>query len=187
MNGTRGWIFLAAAGLATLLLACSAAMQPLSEEEISLRKESLHQTTAAAGPEYAGKDPGENKAYPRAFYGAPPMIPHNLADMEFSADANDCLDCHEEGDADTPGLPPSHRMKARFEILDRAAARDGLVTRVSEYVKVDVVSGNRYDCMLCHALQAANATELVENTFTPVKPADAQQDILDNLNRGGKF
>jgi nitrate reductase cytochrome c-type subunit len=173
--------------LAVLLLACTPVLEPVGEEEISLRKEGLQQTTDAPGPVFAGKDPGENKAYARAFHGAPPMIPHNLNDMEVGANTNDCLDCHEEGDKDTPGLPPSHRMKGRFDILSRANARNGQVTSLKEFVRVEVVSGNRYDCKLCHAMQAENAGSLVENTFTPVKPADAQKDILDALNAGGKF
>ena len=184
----RYWFLpVAAALLALLLLACTQALQPVGEEDISLRREGLQQTTSAPGPVYAGKDPGENKTYARAFYGAPPMIPHNLTDMQVGADTNDCLDCHEEGDEETPGLPPTHRMKGRFDILARAEARNGQLTSLKEFVKVEVVSGNRYDCMLCHAPQAENVGNLVENTFTPVKPGDAQQDVLDALNAGGKY
>ncbi len=169
------------------MLACTGTTQPLSDEDISLRREGLARTTEAPAPVYAGKEPGENKVYTRAFHDAPPMVPHSVADMELTAGANDCLDCHEEGDEDTPGLPPSHRIKAKAEILSRAAVRSGQVTRISSFVKVRVVAGNRYDCRLCHAPQAENAPNLVDNIFAAVELEDSRKDILDNLNEGGKF
>ena len=188
MKDNHRWVPLAAAlALTGLLLACTQTLRTFSDDQISLRKEPMRQTTGAAGPIFTGKDPGENKVYGRAYYDAQPMIPHNLTDMEISASANDCLDCHEEGDGETPGLPPSHRIKGRVEIFSRDGARQGQLTQVVEFVKVEVVSGNRYNCMLCHALQAQNAKQLVENTFQPEQPSDARKDALDGLNEGGQY
>ena len=103
------WILLAlGVVMAGTLLACSNSAKSVSDREISLRKESLDVVTNPRAPVYSGKEPGENKKFKRAFYGAPPMIPHSMEDSVVGAKSNDCLDCHGEGDEETPGISPSH-------------------------------------------------------------------------------
>ena len=172
---------------AALLLAFPTVGGPLKDEQISLRPEGLLQLTHPVQPEYSAKDPGENKLLTRAYYGAPPMIPHSIADQSLSATSNDCMDCHEAGDKDTPGLPATHRIKALFGEYTRGQARNGALTAFSGFGRVDTVSGNRYDCMLCHAPQASNAEPLVENTFQPVFPAGSPKDKTDGLRSTGAY
>ncbi len=62
-----------------------------------------------------------------------------------------------------------------------------MVTRVVGFTRAEVVSGSRYDCMLCHAPQAEGIAPLVDNSFQPVEPRDKQKDILKKLNASGKF
>ena len=90
-------------------------------------------------------------------------------------------------DKETPGIPPSHFIKARFALLSRAEAGQGQTTRFKEFVRVSEVAGNRYECRLCHAQQAANAGLLVENGFEPEFPAAQIKDALDGLPAGGKY
>jgi len=183
------WLTAAMAAViaAGILLACTPTGQALSDEQISLRKEDMLATTDAPPLNYAGKDPGENRILERSFFGAPPMIPHVVEVHGVSAEVNDCLDCHEKGDKDTPGLSTSHRIKPRFKVWERAQAREGMVTTLVGYDKADVVSGTRYDCLLCHAPQAADTPALVGNTFESKTPGDATPDVLDQLNSVGKF
>jgi nitrate reductase cytochrome c-type subunit len=187
MPSTTIRLLLAAALSASVLLACSGNGGPRSDEEISLRREGLLDLTRPDAALYALKDPGESKTLPRAFYGAPPMIPHSVADQRVDLGTNDCLDCHEVADENTPGLPPSHRVKADFQVLPRERARHGLTTVFSGFGKATLVAGSRYDCLLCHVPQATNAQNLVENTFVPLEPKDAHKDVLDQLNEEGKF
>ncbi len=182
---TRAARLILAAG-ALAVLACAPAATSLTDAEVSLRPEDPLQTTTPIPVVYPGKDPGENKALERAFYGAPPMIPHTVADNLVSADANDCLDCHGDADEETPGLPPTHRIKAQITVHERAMAKGGLTTTVSSFGKAEIVAGSRYDCMLCHAPQT-DAKALVDNTFRAEQPPGAKQDALDYLNAVGPY
>ena len=176
---------LAVAALTLLILGCTQAAAPLDDSQISLRQADLLTTTEPAPLRFAGADPGENKKLERGYFGAPPMIPHSIADAVISLGTNDCVDCHEEGDEDTPGLPPSHKLKPRIEVLSRAQAHQGQVTRVAGYDRVEAYSANRYDCLLCHAPQAADTPPLVDNTFIFEKPTDTQKDSLEGLRSVG--
>lgn len=186
-----GWSTMAMVALLGLvalsLLACAQAVQSFGDDQISLRREDPLKTTVAPKLVYAGKEAGENQKLPRAFYGAPPMIPHSVAETELTVKTNDCLDCHGEADKDTPGMPPSHRIKSQFKDSKRAQAQQGMVTTFTGYGKADVVSGSRYNCLLCHAPQAANTPELIGNSFQGVTPKAQQKDVLDQLNSTGKY
>ena len=159
----------------------------IDEKDLSLRKGPVTNTVDQAMPEYSSKDPGGNKRFGSAYYGAPPMIPHTTVETELNAGTNDCLDCHQEGDEDTPGLPPSHFIKARFKTEHRSVGKQGQLNYFDGFYKASEVAGNRYDCQLCHAPQAENVNQLVQNDFQSEEPASNMADVLDGLNDGGKF
>ena len=167
------------------LLACSGG--GVSDTELSLRKGPVLNTVAEANPVYNTNDPGGNKKFGAAYYGAPPMIPHTVSGVELNGKANDCLDCHQQGDEDTPAMPPSHFIKAEFKSGPRGSVAKGQVTRFDRFYRVSEVAGNRYDCKLCHAPQAENAGPLVQNDFQATSPISTEADVLDKLNSGGKY
>lgn len=176
------------AGLAGgLLLACSQTGGPVPDEQISLRAANPLQMVSPPPAQFPQQDPGGNPLLPRAFYGAPPQIPHGIKDMEISANANDCLDCHLSGDKDTPGIPPSHRIKVEYRIVPHAQAVDGSTTVLVGPDKAEMVSGTRYDCVLCHVQQAKESPPLVRNDFQSVKPTDARPDALAPLKSNGRY
>ncbi len=71
--------------------------------------------------------------------------------------------------------------------MTRASVSQGQVTRFTGFYKVKEISGNRFDCMLCHAPQAENASPLVQNDFSAEDPKSAMADTLKALNEEGKF
>ena len=178
------WIlFLSAVVLG--LVACAAS--GIDDKDLSLRKGPVMNTVDQAAPIYTAKEPGGNIKFDTAFYGAPPMIPHTVEETTLDGKTNDCLDCHQEGDEDTPAIPPSHFIKAEFRSGPRASVAKGQVTRFDKFTKVTEVAGNRYDCQLCHAPQAENVKELVQNDFQAATPESKMADVLDALNDGGKY
>lgn len=99
-------------------------------------------------------DPGESKLRPRAFPGAPPVIPHSTEGLvPIEREANACLDCHDRtnaADSGAPSAPPSH-----YRDLRNAPEKSR-----------DSIAGARFICTTCHA--AATETQpLVDNTFRP--------------------
>jgi len=179
-------LLLAALMLASLL-ACTSSAGPIPDEQVSLRREDPLALTASPAPEITAKDPGENTRFQRAYFGAPPMIPHRIDGQAIRSDANDCLDCHEVSDEDTPGIPPSHHVVVRFDVLTRAKARHGMTTAFAGFAKADTVAGSRYNCLLCHAPQVGNAQPLVPNSFVSTTPKDAHKDVLQQLNSEGAY
>ena len=168
---------------AGMLAACSTA---ISEGDLSLRKEALTATTVPETMIYRDAKPGQNPLIERSFFGAPPLVPHDMKGS-VRAEANDCLDCHFAGKDKAPILPPSHFIKARMVTQSRDKADTAQLTRFDGFFKVEKVAGNRYDCLLCHAQPAANANPLVANTFKSDTISKDSKDILDALNEDGKF
>lgn len=176
------------AGLAgAVVLACAGSSATVSDEEVSLRRESLQELTQSMAPQFAAPEPGGNPRFERAYYGAPPMVPHAVEVGSVTAGGNDCLDCHEISDEETPGIPPTHRLKSLFAVLPRDRAQDGMITVWERFAKADVVAGNRYDCTLCHAPQATNATALVGNSFSAPEPAGDMPDDIEGLPSVGEY
>ena len=154
----------------------------MGENEISLRKQSVFEATPTEGiPEYSMKEGGEgNKNFDRPFYDAPPLIPHKVGEND---SGEDCLDCHEDGDKDTPAISASHRIKAMVKSFSREQSKDGLLSSVQGHGKVEKgINNERYFCITCHVHQAMNLDPLVENEFSRLEPKDAEKDMLDDLN-----
>ena len=109
-------------------------------------------------------DPGDRPSLPRAFEGAPPLVPHGMGDyLPITREDNLCVDCHaiteaEEGDP-TP-LPASH-----YTDLRRTPGELG-----------EVVVGARWVCVSCH-VPPTGAEPLVGSRFAeraePPEPAAA--------------
>jgi len=91
---------------------------------------------------YPAGDPGETAVLDRPYETAPPLIPHSIEGLTINRTANDCLDCHLEGDELDDGhvptkVPPSHLVNE----YTGAEAESGVI-------------GTRYLCLQCHVPQA---------------------------------
>lgn len=99
-----------------------------------------------------GTAPGENPPLPRAYPGAPPVIPHGVADaLPITREQNLCLGCHlvkEKVKGEPTPVPRSH-----FIDLRNNPGRVG-----------EEVAGARYNCVACH-VSLTEATPLVKNRF----------------------
>jgi len=153
----RGWILLAAsavAGLAVLVVTRDngAIGPPIPDRELGLRQTTLADDRAPAVYVLTDAAPGDNARLPRAWDGAPPLIPHGLDGfVPITSAENTCLLCHQTGStdsADPPQLPSSHRTDLRN----------------APTVLRQTVAGARWNCMACHVVQS-NAPLLVQNTF----------------------
>ncbi len=92
---------------------------------------------------YPAGPPGETTNLKRPFAGAPPLVPHDIVELEINRSTNDCLECHykgleeEHGDHVATKAPPSHY--------------------INEFSKVQTeeqVIGIRYNCLQCHVPQS---------------------------------
>jgi cytochrome c-type protein NapB len=136
----------------------------VSDSALSLYPGSVF--VAPTPPGYAANtvEPGEAERLPRAYPGAPPRIPHGIADfVPITRAANACMDCHAPGagDDETPEIPASHRTDLRH-----APGRVG-----------DALVGARYNCTTCH-VPLTDARPLVENPagVTASAPGRADHD-----------
>lgn len=194
MKISNKWIIFALIPMTALVFsACEkkkgdSATSAIEADIFSLRKTALTtDSPVLEAPVFSQKEPGESLKITPAFYGAPPMIPHKI-DPEISGLTNNCLECHEEGDAETPGVPETHKMKPLFSRVQYAKAKGGATTYFTgDFGKVTKVAGERYNCMLCHAPQATNLKPLVDNEFVATTPKDDPKDVLDQLNEVGEY
>ncbi len=96
--------------------------------------------------------PGETPPPPRRYLGAPPIIPHGIADfIPIRLDDNQCIDCHlvdEKIEGEPTPIPESHRIDLRN----------------SPGVIGDFVAGARYNCVSCH-VSTFDVEPLVPNSF----------------------
>ncbi len=91
---------------------------------------------------YPAGEAGETAVLDRPYETAPPLVPHSVAGLTINRAANDCLDCHFEGDELNDGhvatkVPPSHFVNE----YTGAEAKNGVI-------------GTRYMCLQCHVPQA---------------------------------
>ncbi len=156
----------------------------VSGTELSLRKgETAGDSIVLSAPQYSKADAGESKLLKRSFYDAPPMVPHAIEGMVQNKVENECLECHDEGDADTPGVSPSHRIKVVVKSVERSESRNGMLHVVTGYARVSAgINNERYNCTACHVPLALNLVGLIENDFNIEQPSDAKKDVLENLN-----
>lgn len=130
----------------------------IKANEMGLSRESVFNVPTPKVYHYGTTPPGESKVLPRAYQGAPPQIPHDIADsLPITPVSNMCIACHDQpaewGKPRAAGIatpmPPSHYTDQRNA--------PGKVT--------DHLINARYNCNLCHVAQT-DAPPLVENTFS---------------------
>jgi len=86
--------------------------------------------------------PGESTPLERPYGIAPPLIPHDISELEVSRQTNDCVECHLEGLELSEGhvatkIPASHYRND-----------------YTEEQRKEVIVGIRYACLQCHVPQA---------------------------------
>jgi nitrate reductase (cytochrome), electron transfer subunit len=126
-----------------------------TDDQMGLSKTSVYDNPSPAVFAYPMTKPADASALPRAYVGAPPQVPHNIASyLPITSSNNKCLSCHDD---------PDMMGKARGK---------GIATPMPEshYHKADngslTFSEKRYVCVQCHTPQA-DVDELVGNTFKP--------------------
>ena len=125
----------------------SRSTQGIDDSQIGLSKVSVFDVPSPDPVNEPEIEPDAAVAIGAAFDGAPRLIPHSIGDLlPIVMDGNDCLDCHDDGDA-TP-LSPSH-------YTDLRAAPDEVRSEIA---------GARFVCVSCHVTQTT-APELIENDF----------------------
>lgn len=133
---------LLAAAAALVLLGCAT---PVKDSDVSLLKGSVFDTPQPVPVRYDGPGSGKPIA-PLAGSGMPPMITHPVsAYLPITAQANACLGCHAAGGTRGAGAPTPLPASHVRQVGGRAEP-----------------SGAQYNCMACHAPQAATA-DLVPN------------------------
>ena len=144
---------LLSAGCVTL----SQAAGPVSDTEIGLSKTSVFDTPTPNSWTYTKQEPENVDRLPRAFPGAPPQIPHEVASMlPIKSGENLCVECHDnpryigKGYKNKSPMPESHYAVKGEKVSDWK------------------MSGARFNCTQCHAPQAEGVKPLVGNTFTNV-------------------
>jgi nitrate reductase (cytochrome), electron transfer subunit len=124
----------------------------VSDRQLGLRKTTLADDPLPPVATYAEAAPGEGGKLPRAYDGAPPLIPHTIDGFgTITADDNTCLLCHQNGATD-PGDPP---QVPRSHLVDLRHAPDTVR---------EAVAGARWVCTSCHVPQT-DARPLVGSRF----------------------
>ncbi len=146
----------------SLITAASAyAATPVQTNSMGLSKTSVFDVPTPVVYHYTDKAPGQSKLLPRAYLGAPPQVPHAVADfLPITQDSNMCIACHAQPDqwgkkpvaGVATAIPPTHYTDLRNA--------PGKVT--------DHLINARYNCNQCHVPQT-DAPPLVENTFSSKK------------------
>jgi cytochrome c-type protein NapB len=125
----------------------SRSTQGIADSQIGLSKVSVFDVPAPDPVNEREIDPDDAVAIGAAYDGAPPLIPHAIADLlPIVRDGNDCLDCHDDGDA--TALSPAH-------YTDLRAAPSEVRSEIA---------GARFVCVSCHVSQTT-APELIESDF----------------------
>jgi cytochrome c-type protein NapB len=130
-----------AAALAAAAPAAKATPKAIPEQEMGLSRTAPMEVAAPPRVSENGSAPGDRPARPRAFAGAPPVVPHAIADfLPITRDSNSCVDCHavaEKRKGEPTPLPASH-----YEDLRNAPGKRG-----------EKVAGARWACTACHVPQ----------------------------------
>jgi cytochrome c-type protein NapB len=150
----RGWILFAGIAVGSTLVAAKGPSERAShpDSSIGLSRTSPFSVPVPPAITQPASDPGDEPKFPRAYPGAPPLIPHGIAEfLPITREQNDCLECHDREQAPEFGavsLPASHYQDLR---------REPDVERRS-------IAGARYVCLSCHVPQT-DAPPLVGNRF----------------------
>lgn len=162
-------------GAVALFLAACVMERGVSSEQIGLRKANLNSENAVVLEDinYTGANAGESTLFERAYENAPPLIPHDIADMlPITKDGNTCVGCHDKSIAADVGatpLPATHYYDFR---LNKSTG--------------DTISDTRFNCTQCHVPQS-DAKPLVGNSFKPEFKNDElkkQSNLIDVINEG---
>ncbi len=146
--------------LATGVAFAAGAGKAVSDSEIGLSKTSVNDVPVPDVFAYREADPTSSGVLPRAYDGAPPQVPHSIADfVPIKPDSNMCQACHMQPDnigkktkGEPTPLPISHYEPDKAGVMDAA----------------------RYNCTQCHTPQA-EVKPLVNNTFTGAATAAAKK------------
>jgi nitrate reductase (cytochrome), electron transfer subunit len=135
-----------------LAVALAAAPKAVPERQIGLVRAGPGEVVAPPRVKENDTPPGERPARPRAFPGAPPAIPHGIADfLPITREANACIDCHgvaEKRKGEPTPIPASHYVDTR-----NAPEKRG-----------EKVAGARWSCTACHVPQH-DVAPLVKSPF----------------------
>jgi cytochrome c-type protein NapB len=138
--------------LALAAVACTGVrrVEPIPGTRLGLVQGSLWESPSPDPVADNTSAPGERPALPRAHPGAPPVIPHGIADLPpITRDENFCLTCHLVDDKVEGGPTPVPRS----HFVDLRGTPGDLRTEVA---------GARYACTSCHVPQT-DAPALVAN------------------------
>ncbi len=120
---------------------------PIADVELGLSRGSVFDVPSPPPVVENEAEPGESVRLPRAYPGAPALVPHAVADLlPITRRDNLCLDCHaveieEPGEGEPTPIPESHYLDLRN----------------APGVRRDAVAGARYNCLSCHAAPTAAA------------------------------
>jgi cytochrome c-type protein NapB len=92
--------------------------------------------------EYSTNPPGKSTILPRAYIGAPPFVPHSLADLVITKDQLPCLVCHLAGLSFGTGHTATRIPESHY-------------TDLSTGEKSENIQLIRFNCLLCHVPQSA--------------------------------
>lgn len=129
------------AAVALAALALGAAPARLPDTRVGLAEGGALEVKAPAPVKENDSAPGYRPVRPRAFPGAPPVIPHGVADfLPITRDQNACVDCHavaERKKGEPTPIPASHYTDLRNAPRERR----------------EKVVGARWSCTACHLPQ----------------------------------
>ena len=129
----------------------------INPDSMGLSQGSVFDVPAQKAYGAGAQAPGQNALLPRAYAGAPPQIPHDIADfLPITAETNMCIACHNQ-----PGLWGKPREQGQPTPIPQSHYTD---QRNAPGKLTDHLMGARYNCNQCHVPQM-NATPLVQNTF----------------------
>jgi cytochrome c-type protein NapB len=164
-----------ALALALAGLALGAAPKSIPEAKVGLAKSAPTEVTVPPVVKENDSAPGERPVRPRAYPGAPPAVPHGVADfLPITRDQNACADCHaiplheaaEEGakhekyEKHAPGEQHPHEQGEPTPI----PASHYTDTRREPGRRQEKIVGARWFCTACHVPQH-DVAPLVKNPF----------------------
>ncbi|MBI4346999.1 MAG: nitrate reductase cytochrome c-type subunit [Elusimicrobia bacterium] len=126
-----------AAGFCAAALGAAAASKAFSEKGLRRGAPGMNR--------WSDTPPGQSERLPRAYPGAPALIPHSIDGLAIKRDANDCLGCHLEGAEVEPGRRATKVPASHFENPHTGEKR------------ADRPVGMRNNCLQCHVPQAPGA------------------------------